>query len=286
MALPSSGSISISQIKTELGLPSINSLAGLSNAAQLGGPPYPMSHFYGYSNGLVLNLDAANSSSYPGSGTTWYDISGNGNHFNMAAYNGGSNPSIAGSGSGQYFQFTGTYAPAASYQGGGYFTRGASLNMNYSTTITWFNNNTYSPKVMILGGTGYNSSMYQGVELFLNGYAIGYVSSRISTGQGFSYNDINTSYNYNTWYMLAQTYDGTTQKMYLQMNVQSVSKTGTQNTPDKNYMIGAHHTSSGNPGEFYNGAISVYKVWNRALSFSEINDQYNLYCQRYGYNLI
>ena len=31
-------------------------------------------------DGLVLNLDAAKRDSYPGSGTTWYDISGNGNN--------------------------------------------------------------------------------------------------------------------------------------------------------------------------------------------------------------
>ena len=30
-------------------------------------------------NGLVLYLDAANTKSYPGSGTTWYDLSGNNN---------------------------------------------------------------------------------------------------------------------------------------------------------------------------------------------------------------
>lgn len=30
--------------------------------------------------GLVLNLDASNSSSYPGSGTSWNDISGNNNN--------------------------------------------------------------------------------------------------------------------------------------------------------------------------------------------------------------
>ena len=29
-------------------------------------------------SGLILNLDASNSYSYPGSGTTWTDISGNG----------------------------------------------------------------------------------------------------------------------------------------------------------------------------------------------------------------
>lgn len=31
-------------------------------------------------DGLVFNLDAANRKSYPGSGTTWYDLSGNNNN--------------------------------------------------------------------------------------------------------------------------------------------------------------------------------------------------------------
>lgn len=37
-------------------------------------------------DGLVLALDAADKNSYPGSGTTWYDLSGNGNHATL--YNG------------------------------------------------------------------------------------------------------------------------------------------------------------------------------------------------------
>jgi hypothetical protein len=31
-------------------------------------------------NGLVLDLDAAKLASYPGTGTAWYDISGNNNN--------------------------------------------------------------------------------------------------------------------------------------------------------------------------------------------------------------
>lgn len=34
-------------------------------------------------DGLVLHLDAANVKSYPGSGSTWYDLSGNGLNFTM-----------------------------------------------------------------------------------------------------------------------------------------------------------------------------------------------------------
>jgi hypothetical protein len=33
--------------------------------------------------GLILNLDASNVNSYPGSGSVWFDISGNGNHFTL-----------------------------------------------------------------------------------------------------------------------------------------------------------------------------------------------------------
>lgn len=37
-------------------------------------------------SGLVLHLDAANKRSYPGSGTTWSDLSGNGNHADISNY--------------------------------------------------------------------------------------------------------------------------------------------------------------------------------------------------------
>ena len=43
-------------------------------------------------DGLLFHLDAANPKSYPGSGNTWYDLSGNGNHFtlyNAPAWNSG-----------------------------------------------------------------------------------------------------------------------------------------------------------------------------------------------------
>ena len=36
-------------------------------------------------DGLILHLDARNPASYPGSGTTWFDLSGVGNNFTLDA---------------------------------------------------------------------------------------------------------------------------------------------------------------------------------------------------------
>jgi hypothetical protein len=234
-------------------------------------------------SGIILYLDANVASSYPGSGTTWYDISGNSNDFTFASYNGGSNPVYTSSSNRNYFQFTGINAPAASYQGGGYMTRGASINMSYSTTSVWFNNNTSSPKVMILGGTGYESAMYQGVEIYLNGLAIGYMSTRITAGGNTAYNDLHSTYSYNTWYQLTQTYDGTTQSLYINgVLYTSAAKSGTQTTPNKHYMVGAHHVASGAPGEFNNGAIGQYLIYNRALTAAEVLQNFNATRKPYG----
>ena len=53
-------------------------------------------------NGLVINVDASNSSSYVGSGTSWYDISGNSNHLTLA-----NGPIFTGT-NGGIFTFDGT----------------------------------------------------------------------------------------------------------------------------------------------------------------------------------
>jgi len=95
MALPSSGPLGINQIRTELGsgsgsLRTLSSLAGKST-------PDAISEFYGYSSlpsGLLAGYKA---SSYPGSGTTWNDISGNGRHMTLV------NPRWLSNGGGGYY---------------------------------------------------------------------------------------------------------------------------------------------------------------------------------------
>jgi len=60
-------------------------------------------------NGLVLYLDAANSRSYPGTGTTWTDLSGNENNFTLfggAAYNSQNNGGLIFDGTDDYAEVT------------------------------------------------------------------------------------------------------------------------------------------------------------------------------------
>ena len=71
-------------------------------------------------NGLVLCLDAANTKSYPGSGTTWTDLSGNGNTgtlVNGVGYNSGNLGSLSFDGVDDYVQFTSTSVQTVCFWG-------------------------------------------------------------------------------------------------------------------------------------------------------------------------
>jgi len=57
---------------------------------------------------LVLCLDAANPRSYPGSGTTWYDLSGNGHNgtlVNGVGFNSGERGSMIFDGTNDYIDY-------------------------------------------------------------------------------------------------------------------------------------------------------------------------------------
>jgi hypothetical protein len=290
MALPSSGPLSISAIRNEEvnvgGFASSYSLRQLSANAGKSSPD-SISEFYGYSaagivqSGLTWHLDASNESLATNS--IWYSIQNTALYASPQTFNGGSAPVITTSGGIRYYQYTGTTAPAAAFLGGGFHVLNVTPATDYSTTSAWFNNNTSSPKVMALGSTGWENSQYQGVELYLNGLAIGYMSTRITTGANTSNSDLHSVYNYNQWYQLTQTFDGTTQKMYINGSFYtSTSKSGVQNKPNRSYAIGASYTGNGNPQIFLNAALGHYLIYNRALTDAEVLQNYNATKAKFG----
>ena len=281
--LPLTGPISSSQIASAVGASSPYSLHSMSGTAGFSTPD-SMDEFHGYPfvSGAILFLDANNASSYGGSGTTWYDLSGNGYNASFTSAGGGSNPVFTTAGSLNYFQFTGVSPSGPHYTGGSYMTLSNNIDTNYVTIQCWFNNNTYAPYVMILGGKTANSSVYQGYELYINGSAIGNADGRITTGGSTSNTDISYAYAYNTWYNFALTYDGSNMYTYLNgTQVASSAKTGTTNT-GRPFLIGAQYLDGSTPSEFLNGAIGSMFVYNRALTGAEILRNYNAQVSLYG----
>jgi hypothetical protein len=99
--------------------------------------------------GLSLCLDAANSKSYPGSGTVWTDLSGNGNNgtlVNGVGYSGDNLGSLSFDGVDDYItsSFATTSGQAVTYCGWLYSTETTSIYKNFVDSVTarpmiWWN---------------------------------------------------------------------------------------------------------------------------------------------------
>ena len=273
MPLPSSGQISMSQVYAEFGSYSLHNAsvsAGLST-------PDSMSELYGKDSRLIMYLNAANSSSYPGSGTTWYDLSGKGNHATLTNRS-ASNPVWNST----YFTFTPTYA-YGTYQYGSY----ASTVDGTFASIHDYNLVTMSVRFypiessypMILCGNSYNGGTpaYQGFQIYINGTTM---YARVTINNTTTYHDISASMTLNAWQHATLVYDGST--MYFYTNGSLVGSYnfggGSLNwVAPYRFLIGAQYNaqSSGNTAEMYKGNISHVRLYNRALNSTEVYNNYN-----------
>ena len=99
-------------------------------------------------DGLVLCLDAANSKSYPGSGTTWTDLSGNGNNgtlVNGPTYSSSNGGSLVFDGTNDYItsSFATTSGQAVTYSGWLYSTETVTYRNfvdSAARPMIWWNN--------------------------------------------------------------------------------------------------------------------------------------------------
>jgi hypothetical protein len=215
------------------------------------------------SSGLVLYLDAANSSSYSGSGSTWYDLSGNNN--NVAMQN-SSNISYSSSGGG-YFALTST----------GYFSAASSTN-----TPTGNSNYTFSVWAQL--GSTWNANGFMslgsawGTTNAVNAFRTG------STGQVINYwwsNDLSLIYSPSSataWINFVVTFDGTNRKIWVNgTSIGGDTPTG-HNVTTSYLQVGATNST----GETLNGKIGQALIYNRALSQTEITNNYTVIRGRYG----
>jgi len=215
------------------------------------------------STGLVLYLDAANTSSYPGTGTTWSDLSGNGNNATL------SGPTFQTTNGGQ-FNFNGTTNFASS-------PNATSLNPSSQITLSlWLSSE--------------DSSDYRSPCMKTSTF-------NWDNGYGF-YNEAgNFRFFINLWdgpqtVSISRTtfsirnivgvYDGTNLKLYENGNLvatgssfnSAITNSSTQ------LLIGQ---GGGNPTEYHwDGVIAQTLIYNRGLSSVEVLQNYNAEKGRFG----
>lgn len=153
-------------------------------------------------DGLVLCLDAANSKSYPGSGTTWTDLSGNGNSgtlTNGPTYDTGSLGSIQFDGVNDYVTspYTFTAGQAITISGWLYSTASTSAYRNFIDTLSsrpmiWWDT---TGKIEFDTGSGYRTpSVYRNQWVYVtlvkpSGTTVAsyYINGEFASNGGVSY---------------------------------------------------------------------------------------------------
>lgn len=222
-------------------------------------------------NGLVLNLDASNASSYPGSGTTWTDLSGNSNTgtlTNGPTFNSANGGSIVFDGSNDYVQVINGY------------TNTLKNNNNWSVSF-WFKANSLSNDPVLLGPEVGQLNYY---DLFLE-VGINSIYFAAGGGSGVNYltNSSSVSLAINTIYNIVYIKTGiTTGKVFLNgIEVPlSASGTGLGSMPNSNadFRIGTFKAGS----FFLNGNIYQTLIYNKSLSAPEVLQNYNVTKTKFG----
>jgi hypothetical protein len=216
-------------------------------------------------DGLVLCLDAANRKSYPGSGNTWTDLSGLGNNGELV-----NSPTYNSSNFG-YFQFvTDDYAR---------IQNNTALDTQTPTVEVWVKTNVTSQNGFWFEKGTVNTQY----SLFQEGTVIQWrqrlTSGALTSLSTTTANFINTS----NWYQVVGTFVSGSRRLYINgVQVNSDTLSGTIDTNAGGMSIGVYGGYNGSRSYYYNGNLSVCKVYNRALSASEIQQNFNAARSRYG----
>ena len=223
-------------------------------------------------NGLIFNLDAANPSSYVGSGNTSYDLSGFGN---TATLVNGTGFGVTGGG---MFVFDGS---------NDYITLGDKLDMgmsNYSFSC-WVNLSSVSGTRTIFSKSVADYQPYR--------YALLLINNKLRPFMRGNLNDSDVEFDSTlslasaTWYHTTVVYErSSTMKLYINGTLDSsASISHWQNLDIQNsytFKIASYADPNDSASYFMQGSISNFVAYNRALTAQEISQNYNATKSRYN----
>ena len=216
-------------------------------------------------SGLVMNLDAGFTPSYPREGTTWYDVGGNAG--NSTLVNG----------------------PSYSSDNGGCISLDGSDDLiNGPNNVTWFSNSSFT----IESWFKFNSSPPTEQLWFSGNQSPPGVTQqdihlRVMSGTGLRFGfyaddlDASNVVSHSNWYQVICSYDYSTDNSKIFVNGSQVAtgSAGPYTPIDANVGIGYWR---GRNVQYFKGNIAITRVYNRALSHAEIAQNFNAQKSRYG----
>ena len=218
------------------------------------------------SSGLVLNLDAGNPQSYSGSGTTWTDLSGNGNNgtlVNGVAYSGGNNSLV--------FDGVNDFVINSS-------TTNIPVGSSSRTIQFWVYPKADTNNFIQLGTGGGGNQVY--IVEFYNIIGTRYLfTDGINVGNNLTISGSQLP-TLNTWNHITFGNSGQNWFYYLNGALQtSGTFSVTLNTIGQKYIVGKRDDS---PANTMNANMAQVSIYNRALTASEISQNFNALRGRFG----
>lgn len=218
-----------------------------------------------------MNLDAGNASSYPGSGTTWTDLSGNGNNGTFGASTAAPTYSTANGGS-IVFDGSNDYVNIGVGKGVNQFSADFTVSawVMADSTGSGFGN---------IIGDYYTNSLATTNEwqlMMSNGAQISFY--RVGTGSIFN---IASGYSANTWINVTVSRIGSTISLYTNSNlIATATNSQIFGTATGNLNIGIDGNNTSEPFKGRIATIQIYK--DKGLSESEVLENFNALKGRFG----
>lgn len=211
-------------------------------------------------SGLILCLDAANTNSYPGVGTTWSDVSGNAKNatlFNGPSYNSANGGSVVFDGVDDYAQTSAEVLPTAN-------------NAPFTLEAFCLTTSTTSYQTVLGTAGSFSQIGFLGTT---------FTAGRNGGGGNFLINSL-ASVATNTWYQLCMTYNGTTASFYLNGSFLSTGNIGSNGASNGVTVLGTY--TAGSALERLTGRVAIARVYNRALTADEVAQNFNALRGRFG----
>lgn len=214
-------------------------------------------------DGLVLYLDAANTKSYPGSGTTWTDISGKG--YDGTLING---PTFSSDDLGCVV-FDGSNDRVDG-------VHNSELNLRNDLTVEcWFRRTGGRSDWVRVFGKGDSTNRTYGLWYHVNSNYFLYQRYSGSSNMNVL---LTKSVVLNEWYHMVGTSSGSTHTLYVNGdNMGTVSNSSTFYSSTNPYKVGY-----GNIHLTHIGNVSNCRIYNRGLSEAEVKQNYNALKGRFG----